>query len=80
MLRTIQKTKRIVFSGDLGVPYGPLLRSPKPPYKADVLVLESTYGEKNHDGRKQCTKKLKQVIEKAVIDNGVVVIPAFSIG
>lgn len=55
MLRTIQKTKRIVFSGDLGVPYGPLLRSPKPPYKADVLVLESTYGEKNHDGRKQCT-------------------------
>lgn len=75
-----KSAKRIVFSGDLGAPYTPLLPSPKPPYKADVLVLESTYGDKNHDGRKQRTKKLKQVIEKAVSDNGVVLIPAFSIG
>ena len=75
-----KSAKRIVFSGDLGAPYTPLLPTPKPPYKADVLVLESTYGDKNHDGRKQRTKKLKQVIEKAVSDNGVVLIPAFSIG
>ena len=64
----------------MGAPYTPLLPTPKPPCKADVLVLESTYGDKNHDGRKQRTKKLKQVIEKAVSDNGVVLIPAFSIG
>jgi len=75
-----KKPKRIVFSGDLGAPHTPLLPSPKPPYKADVLVLESTYGDKNHDGRKQRTQNLKQVIEKAVSDNGVVLIPAFSIG
>lgn len=74
------ESKRVVFSGDLGAPYTPLLPTPKPPYKADVLVLESTYGDKNHEGRKQRTKKLQQVIEKAVSDNGVVLIPAFSIG
>ncbi|WP_404395166.1 MBL fold metallo-hydrolase [Pseudoalteromonas phenolica] len=74
------ESKRVVFSGDLGAPHTPLLPSPKPPYKADVLVLESTYGNKNHEGRKQRTKKLQQVIEKAVSDNGVVLIPAFSIG
>ena len=72
--------KRVVFSGDLGAPYTPLLPTPKPPYKADVLVLESTYGDKNHEGRKQRTQNLKRVIEKAVRDNGVVLIPAFSIG
>ncbi|MBH0060049.1 MBL fold metallo-hydrolase [Pseudoalteromonas sp. NZS71] len=71
---------RVVFSGDLGAPYTPLLPSPKPPYKADTLVIESTYGDKNHQGRKERTKTLKNIIERAVADNGVVLVPAFSIG
>ena len=62
---------RVVFSGDLGAPYTPLLPSPKPPYKADTLVIESTYGDKNHQGRKERTKTLKNIIERAVADNGV---------
>lgn len=74
------KTYRVVFSGDLGAPYTPLLPAPKPPYKADTLVIESTYGDKNHQGRKERTKTLKNVIERAVADNGVVLVPAFSIG
>lgn len=73
-------THRVVFSGDLGAPYTPLLPSPKAPYKADTLVIESTYGDKNHQGRKQRTQTLKKVIERAVADNGVVLVPAFSIG
>ncbi|MEO2267239.1 MBL fold metallo-hydrolase [Pseudoalteromonas sp. YIC-656] len=73
-------THRFVFSGDLGAPYTPLLPSPKPPYKADTLVIESTYGDKLHEGRKIRAKRLKQVIERAVADKGVVLIPAFSIG
>ncbi|MEM5551036.1 MBL fold metallo-hydrolase [Pseudoalteromonas neustonica] len=72
--------QRVVFSGDLGAPYTPLLPSPKAPYKADVLVIESTYGDKNHQGRKERTSTLKKVIEKAVADSGVVLVPAFSIG
>ena len=71
---------RVVFSGDLGAPYTPLLPSPKAPYRADTLVIESTYGDKNHEGRAHRAKTLKRVIEKATADNGVVLIPAFSIG
>ena len=75
-----KNTHRVVFSGDLGAPYTPLLPAPKPPYKADTLVIESTYGDKNHQGRKERTQTLKSVIEHAVADNGVVLVPAFSIG
>ena len=71
---------RIVFSGDLGAPYAPLLPAPKSPYRADTLIIESTYGDKNHQHRKDRTKQLQSIIEKAVADNGVVLIPAFSIG
>ena len=71
---------RVVFSGDLGAPYTPLLPAPKSPYRADTLVIESTYGDKNHQNRKVRTKQLQKIIEKAVADNGVVLIPAFSIG
>ncbi|UCX04002.1 MBL fold metallo-hydrolase RNA specificity domain-containing protein [Shewanella glacialimarina] len=71
---------RVVFSGDLGATYAPLLASPRSPYRADTLVIESTYGDKNHQGRKDRSKLLKQIIEKCVADNGVVLIPAFSIG
>jgi metallo-beta-lactamase family protein len=71
---------RVVFSGDLGATYAPLLASPKSPYRADTLVIESTYGDKNHQGRKERSQQLKSIIESAVKDNGVVLIPAFSIG
>lgn len=71
---------RVVFSGDLGAPYAPLLAAPKSPYRADSLVIESTYGDHQHEDRKQRKQKLKSVIERALIDRGAVLIPAFSIG
>ncbi|KRW66605.1 MBL fold metallo-hydrolase [Pseudomonas sp. TTU2014-105ASC] len=72
--------RRVLFSGDLGAPYAPLLRAPKPPYSADVVVLESTYGDRNHEDRRLRQGRLKSVIEKAMADQGSVLIPAFSIG
>jgi metallo-beta-lactamase family protein len=78
--KTSNTNHRVVFSGDLGATYAPLLASPKSPYRADTLVIESTYGDKNHQGRKERSKQLKNIIESAVKDNGVVLIPAFSIG
>ncbi|MFA5633068.1 MAG: MBL fold metallo-hydrolase [Porticoccaceae bacterium] len=72
--------ERIVFSGDLGAPHTPLLPAPKPPYKADTLVIESTYGDRVHDGRKNRRKALQRVIEHCFHDAGAVLIPAFSIG
>ena len=78
--RKIKHKHRVVFSGDLGAPYAPLLAAPKSPYRADTLVIESTYGDKNHQDRKGRTKQLQKIIESAISDNGVVLIPAFSIG
>jgi len=72
--------KRIVFSGDLGAPYAPLLPAPRSPYRADTLVLESTYGDRQHVGRRERHKQLQQIIYSALNNRGVILIPAFSIG
>ncbi len=72
--------KRVVFSGDLGAPHAPLLPAPKPPYGADILVIESTYGDRQHEDRRTRRQRLERVVEQALEDNGTVLIPAFSIG
>jgi metallo-beta-lactamase family protein len=72
--------ERVLFSGDLGAPYSPLLPAPKSPYKADIVVIESTYGDKLHEGRRTRRKRLQSVLERCLKDNGTVLIPAFSIG
>lgn len=73
-------TKRIVFSGDLGASHAPLLMPPEPPERADILVLESTYGDRLHENRASRRQRLEAVIEHALQDQGTVLIPAFSIG
>lgn len=71
---------RIVFSGDLGASDTPLLPAPKSPERADVLVLESTYGDRNHESRADRKHRLKAAIDRALENQGTVLIPAFSIG
>ncbi len=75
-----KNSHKVIFSGDLGAPYSPLLAAPKAPYSCDTLVIESTYGDKNHEGRRTRRQRLKTLLEKAVSDRGVILIPAFSIG
>lgn len=70
----------VVFSGDLGAPHTPLLPAPKAPYRADVLVLESTYSDRLHEGRTERRTRLRRVIEQALVDRGTILVPAFSIG
>jgi metallo-beta-lactamase family protein len=72
--------RRIIFSGDLGAPYSPLLPAPQSPYSCDLLILESTYGDKKHAGRKDRADHLQQVLERALANRGTLLIPAFSIG
>ena len=74
------KSTRVVFSGDLGARYTPLLPAPKAPYRADLLVLESTYGNRNHENRATRKHRLKAAIDRALHNGGTVLIPAFSIG
>lgn len=71
---------RVVFSGDLGADDAVLLPSPKSPVKADLLVLEGTYGNRNHENRATRRERLAQSIERAVQDLGTILIPAFSLG
>jgi metallo-beta-lactamase family protein len=79
-IRAKGKDQRVVFSGDLGAPYTPLLPAPKSPYRADRLIIESTYGDRLHANRKNRRQTLQAIIEKALRDRGVILIPAFSIG
>lgn len=72
--------ERIVFSGDLGAPHSPLLPAPKPPYRADTLVIESTYGNREHEDRTTRRQRLQMAIDRALDNGGTVIIPAFSIG
>jgi len=74
------QSKRVVFSGDLGAPHAPFLMPPESPERADILVLESTYGDRLHEDRANRRKRLEAVIEQALEDHGTVLIPAFSIG
>jgi metallo-beta-lactamase family protein len=72
--------ERIVFSGDLGAPHSPLLPEPQSPERADRVVIESTYGDKDHESREDRRYRLKAILENALADGGTVLIPAFSIG
>ena len=72
--------KRVVFSGDLGAPHAPFLMPPESPERADILVIESTYGDRLHEDRSTRRQRLEAVIEQALEDQGTVLIPAFSIG
>ncbi|WP_313211820.1 MBL fold metallo-hydrolase [Stutzerimonas nitrititolerans] len=76
----VGQSKRIVFSGDLGAPHAPFLMPPQSPERADILVLESTYGDRLHEDRQTRRQRLEAVIEQALQDQGTVLIPAFSIG
>ena len=79
-LKTDSGRERITFSGDLGAPYSPLISAPRAPYRSDCLVLESTYGDQLHHGRRKRRDQLKKVIQRAIQNRGIILIPAFSIG
>ena len=70
----------VVFSGDLGPSNTPLLPDPTPPKRADLLVIESTYGNKLHDSVETRAKRLQEIIERSLKDGGAIIIPAFSVG
>lgn len=72
--------QHVIFSGDLGADETPLLAPPDQPEGCDVLVMESTYGDRRHEGREARQQALENVIREALRDRGTVLIPAFSIG
>ena len=71
--------KRVLFSGDLGRPNDPVMRPPTIVEKADILVLESTYGNRRHSGADP-EAELGAHLARALGRGGVVIIPAFAVG
>ena len=71
---------RVIFSGDLGCSDTPILPDPDPPESCDLLVLESTYGDRIHPDRARRTEQLAALLRNALADGGIVYIPAFALG
>lgn len=75
------KTTTLVFSGDLGQPGRPILRDPTSIEEADVLFIESTYGNRAHKDQAATLDELVQVIEHTLhVKRGNVIVPAFAVG
>ena len=74
------KPKTVVFSGDLGNRYSPLMRDPAVLDRADVLLLESTYGDRDHRPLPDTLNEFRQILEDAAAKGGNVLIPAFAVG
>ena len=70
----------VVFSGDLGPQDTPILPDPDIPDPCDLLVMESTYGDRFHGDRKKRVERLGRIVEKALSDGGKILVPAFSLG
>jgi metallo-beta-lactamase family protein len=71
---------RLLFSGDLGRDHMPILRDPTPAPPADLLIIESTYGNRLHSPHKEAEKELHDLINNTCGRGGKVVIPAFAVG
>ncbi len=75
------RRRKIVFSGDLGQPARPLLRDPTPIFDADYLLVESTYGNRDHKSMEATQDELVTAINDTIErKGGNVIIPAFAVG
>jgi metallo-beta-lactamase family protein len=72
--------RRLVFSGDVGRWGLPIIRDPEPPHGADVVIMESTYGNREHAAAGEMMDELGAVVRETVARGGRVLIPAFAVG
>lgn len=71
---------RLVFSGDVGRPNRPILRDPTFLDSADVLLIESTYGNRYHEHIDEATDKLEKIVNETFQRGGKLIVPAFAVG
>ena len=74
------RTQTVLFSGDLGNHTRPLIRDADQPEGADYVVIESTYGDRQHGPRPDYTAQLTRILQETFDRGGNVVIPAFAVG
>jgi metallo-beta-lactamase family protein len=75
------KKTTLIFSGDVGRAGLPIIRDPAPPSDAaDVVIMESTYGDRDHESVSGAREKLARVVKETAARGGRVLIPAFAVG
>jgi metallo-beta-lactamase family protein len=74
------KPVRLVFSGDIGRKEAPILKTPETLDSADIVIVESTYGDRMHGPYVDARRELRDVVQETVRRRGKVVIPAFAVG
>lgn len=73
-------TRRLVFSGDIGRVGLPIIRDPVPPEGAHVVIMESTYGDRDHEPVEGARARLADIIKATAARGGRILIPAFAVG
>jgi len=73
-------TRKIVFSGDLGYAAAPIMGGPDVLEEADAVIMESTYGDRDHRSYEATLEELAGVFETAERNKGNIIIPAFAVG
>jgi len=74
------RERAVVFSGDLGPLGAPILRDYEPFCRAEAVVLESTYGDRDHRPFRETVEQFVAVLQEAVADRGKVLVPTFAVG
>ncbi|MEM4194972.1 MAG: MBL fold metallo-hydrolase [Candidatus Anstonellales archaeon] len=80
MLRVESKGKSVLYTGDFKIEETELHKGAKIPEDADVLIIESTYYDREHPNRKELEKQLMQEIWETIENGGNVLLPAFAVG
>lgn len=74
------RDRSVVFSGDIGRPDMPIIRDPQSVASPDILIMESTYGDRDHTPNSLVEEKLADLMNKICMRRGKLIIPAFSVG
>ena len=74
------RRQRLVFSGDVGRKGLPIIRDPEPPQEADVVIMESTYGDRDHLPYAAARDALARIVTETASRGGRILIPAFAVG
>ena len=73
-------SRRLVFSGDIGRSGLAIIRDPQPPEGADVVLIESTYGNRDHESVEGAREHLARTVRETAARGGKILIPAFAVG
>jgi metallo-beta-lactamase family protein len=74
------QNKSVIFSGDLGAAGMPIVRDPEPFREADMVILESTYGDRDHKPLHETIDEAIAIIRHALQSKGKILVPSFAIG